>query len=98
MKNDQKNPIYPSVSFSCMLEQLLVTVLDKSNEWHLNNHIWSLNLNLGFKPTSFNLLLVTFAQTTAYCHVMIMHHIVHCIDCVFSLFVGACPLSVNVYR
>ena len=54
MKNDQKNPIYPSVPFSCMLEQLIATVLDKSNEWHLNNHMWSLNLNLGFKPTSFN--------------------------------------------
>ena len=26
---------------------------------------------------------------------MIMHHIVHCIDCVSSLFVGACPLSVD---
>ena len=42
--------------------------------------MWSLNLNLGFKPTSFNLLLVALAQTTAYFHVMIMHHIVHCID------------------
>ena len=58
-------------------------------------HIWSLDLNLGFKPTPFNLLLVAFAQTTAYCHVMIMHHIVHCIDCVSSLFVGICPLSVD---
>ena len=27
-------------------------------------------------------LLVALAQITAYCHVMIMHHIVHCIDCV----------------
>ena len=66
------------------------------NEWNLNNHMWSLNLNLGFKPTSFNLLLVALAQTTAYCHVMIMHHIVHCIDCVSSMFVGICPLSVDV--
>ena len=23
MKNDQKNPIYPSVPFSCMIEQLM---------------------------------------------------------------------------
>ena len=38
--------------------------------------MWSLNLNLGFKPTSFKLLLVALAQTTAYFHVMIMHHIV----------------------
>ena len=82
MKNDQKNPIYPSVPFSCMLEQLFATVQDKSNEWHLNPHIWSLNLNLGFKPTPFNMLLVALAQIKSYCHVMIMHHIVHCIDCV----------------
>ena len=64
MKNDQKNPIYPSVPFSCMLEQLIAAVEDKSYEWHLNIHIWSLNLNLGFKPTSFNLVLVALAQNT----------------------------------
>ena len=29
------------------------------------------------------MLLVALAQTTAYWHVMIMHHILHCIDCVF---------------
>ena len=80
MKNDQKNPIYPSVPVSCMLEQLMTTVQDNSIKWHLNNHMWSLNLNLVFKPTPFNLLLVALAQPTAYCHVMIMHHIVHCID------------------
>ena len=57
MKNYQKNPIYLSVLVSCMLEQLLFTVYVKSIKWHLNNHIWSLNLNLVFKPTSFNLLL-----------------------------------------
>ena len=84
MKNDQKNPIYPSVLFSCMLEQLIPADQVKSIKWHLNSHIWSLNLNLVFKPTSFNLLLVALAQTTSYYHVMIMHHIVHCIDCVPS--------------
>ena len=83
MKNDQKNSRNPSVPFSCMFEQCLSSVLDKTNKWHLNNHIWSLNLNLGFKPTSFNLLLVALAQNTSICHVMIMHHIVHCIDRVF---------------
>ena len=51
----------------------------------MNNHIWSLNLNLVFKPTLFNLLLVALAQTHSYCHVMSMHHIVHCIDCKFLL-------------
>ena len=76
MKNDQKNPNYPSVPFSCMLEQLKVVVYNNLNKWHMNIHIWSLNLNLGFKPTPFNLLLVALAQTIAYCHVMIMHHIV----------------------
>ena len=37
-------------------------------------HMWSLNLNLEFKPISFNLLLVALAQSTTYCHVIIMHH------------------------
>ena len=95
MKNDQKNPIYPSVPFSCMLEQLIAVFYHKSIKWHLNNHIWSLNLNLVFKPTSFNLLLVALAEIIAFFHVLSMHHIVHCIDCVSSLFVGACPLSVR---
>ena len=76
MKNDQKNPIYPSVPFACMFEQPKVAVYGNLHNWHLNKHIWSLNLNLVFKPTSFNLLLVALAQTTTYCHVMIMHHIV----------------------
>ena len=48
----------------------------------MNINIWNLNLNLGFKPTSFNLLLVALGQITSYCHVIIMHHIVHFIDCV----------------
>ena len=64
MKNYQKNSRNPSVPFSCMLEQLKATIQDKSNEWYLNNHMWSLNLNLVFKPTSFNLLLVALAQNT----------------------------------
>ena len=64
MKNYQKNSRNPSVPFSCMLEQLIAAVERKSIKWHLNNHIWSLNLNLVFKPTSFNLLLVALAQNT----------------------------------
>ena len=84
MKNYQKNSRNPSVPFSCMLEQLIAAVQHKSIKWHLNNHIWSLNLNLVFKPTSFNLLLVALAQNTfilpchsmhhivAYCHVLLM--------------------------
>ena len=96
MKNYQKNPIYPSVLFSCMFEQLIPDDQVKSIKWHLNNHIWSLNLNLRFKPTPFNLLLVALAQTTAYCHVMTMRHIMHCIDCVSFCVAGICPLSVDV--
>ena len=84
MKNYQKNSRNPSVPFSCMFEQCLSSVLDKTNKWHLNNHIWSLNLNLGFKPTSFNLVQLHQLKTHSFCHVMIMHHIVHCIDCVLS--------------
>ena len=64
MKNYQKNSRNPSVPFSCMFEQCLSSVLDKKNKGHLNNHIWSWNLNLGFKPTSFNLLLDALAQNT----------------------------------
>ena len=45
-----------------MLEQLLFTVYDNSIKWHIINHILSLNLNLWFKPTSFNLVLVASAQ------------------------------------
>ena len=76
MKNDQKNSIYPSVPFSCMFEQLTATVYDNLNKWHFKCPMWSLNLNLVFKPTPFNFLLVALAQSIAYCHVMIMHHIV----------------------
>src|SRR3954463_11685555 len=36
------------------------------------------------------------SPTHSFCHVMITHHIVHCIDRVYSLFVGNCPPSVDV--
>ena len=76
MKNYQKNPRNLIMAFSCMFEQCLSSVLDKTNKGHLNNHIWSWKLNHVFKPTSFKSLLVALAQSTTYCHVMIMHHIV----------------------
>ena len=44
--------------------------------------MWSLNLNLVFKPTPFNLLLVALAQNTFILPCHSMHHFVHCIDCV----------------
>ena len=63
MKNDQKNPIYPVALFSCKLKQVKPADEVKSIKW-------SLNLNLGFKPTSFKLLLVALAQNTSMlpCH------------------------------
>ena len=54
-----------------------------------------LNLNPWFKPTSFNLVLVALAQITAYCHVMIMHHIVAYALIVFFSFAGVSPPSVD---
>ena len=91
MKNDQKNSENPSVPFSCMFEQCLSSVLDKKNKGHLNSHIWSWNLNLVFKPTSFNLLLVALDQNTSILPCHSMHHIVHCIDRVSSVFAGVVP-------
>ena len=56
MKNYQKNSRNPSVPFSCMFEQLIPADQVKSIKWHLNSHIWSLNLNPWFKPISFNMV------------------------------------------
>ena len=36
------------------------------------------------------------SPTHSFCHVMIMHHIVHCIDCASFSVVGNCPLSIDV--
>ena len=36
------------------------------------------------------------SPTHSFCHVMIMHHIVHCIDCVSFCVAGICPLSIDV--
>ena len=96
MKNYQKNSRNPSVPFSCMLEQLIAAVYHKSINGHLFNHIWSLNLNFIFKPTSFNLLLVALAQTTAYCHVTFMHHIVALHWSCFFCVCRCCSPSVDV--
>jgi hypothetical protein len=76
MKNYQKHSKNLFMAFPCMLEQLTATVYDNLNKGHFRCLMWSLNLNLGFKPTSFKSLLVALAQITACCHVMIMHHIV----------------------
>jgi hypothetical protein len=83
------------MAFSYMFEQLKFDVYDNLIKWHLKCLIWSLNLNLGFKPTSFKLLLVALAQIIACCHVMIMHHIVALHWLCSSLFAGNCPLLVD---
>ena len=44
------------MAFACMFEQPKVAVYGNLHNWHLNKHIWSLNLNPWFKPTSFNLV------------------------------------------
>ena len=71
MKNYQKNSRNLFMAFSCMFEQCLSSVLDKTNKWHLTNHIWSLNLNLVFKPTSFNCVAscISSYNITYSCHV-----------------------------
>ena len=86
MKNYQKNSRNLFMAFACMFEQPKVVVYGNLHNWHLNKNIWSLNLNFVFKPTSFNLLLVALAQSTAYCHYIIMHHIC-CIALIVSLFI-----------
>ena len=95
MKNYQKNSRNPSVPFSCMFEQFKSAVYNNLNKWHLKCLMWSLNLNLGFKPTPFNMLLAALAQFTTYCHVTFMHHIVALHWLCSLLFAGVCPLSVD---
>ena len=70
MKNDQKNPRNLFMAFSCMFEQVKPADQVKSIKWHLNNHIWSLNLNLWFKPTSFNCVASCISSTNSIlpCH------------------------------
>ena len=65
-------------------------------------------MNPWFIWTSFKLLLAVLAQTTLVVDALAQHThfamsyscitLLHCIDCVSSLFVGACPLSIDVYR
>ena len=96
MKNDQKNPIYPMTLISCMIEQVKSTVYGSLNKWHLKCHVWSLNLNLWFKPTSFKLLLVSLTKITTCFHNMIMHHIVALHSLYFLSVAGNCSPSVDV--
>ena len=96
MKNYQKNSWNLFMAFSCMFEQCLSSVLDKTNKWHLTNHIWSLNLNLVFKPTSFNCVAscISSINNILPCHYHASCYALHWL-CSFSVAVG-CPLSVDV--
>ena len=63
----------------------MTTVQHKSYKWHLNIHISSLNLNLGFKPTSFNLVascigsnhIILPCHDHAYCHIALIVFFLH---------------------
>ena len=89
MKIDQKNPRNLFMALSCMFEQVEPADQVKSNKWHLNNHIWSLNLNLWFKPTSFNLVASCIRPN----HIILPCH-VHASYCCIALIVFFLCLSV----
>ena len=98
MKIDQKNSRNLFMAFSCMFEEVKPVGQVKSIKWHLNNHIWSLNLNLWFKPTSFNCVASCISS---------IHNILPCNDhasyCAlhwlcFFLCCRCCSLSVDVFR
>ena len=59
-------------------------------------HIWSLDLNLGFKPTSFNLVAscISTKRSILPCHIHASYCALHWLCS--SLFVGVCPLSIDV--
>ena len=65
-----------------MVEQLMTTVQDNSIKWHLNIHIWSLDLNLGFKPTSFNFVASCISSN----HSILPYH-THASYCCIALIV-----------
>ena len=71
MKNNQKNSIYPSVSFSCMKNQPIHVVYMKTHLWHLKGLNLELHLNLWFKWTSskLNAKCISSKHITFSCHV-----------------------------
>ena len=70
MKNDQKNPIYPSVLFSCMIKQVNLMFNAEQGKNTLKDHVWVWNLNLWFKLVQTLLVLVALAQHT---HIAMFH-------------------------
>ena len=64
--------------------------------WLFTYEVWI--WTLGSNQLHLIWTLVALAQTQAYCHVMIMHHIVVLHWLCPSLFAGICPLSIDVFR
>ena len=88
MKNDQKNPIYPSVLFSCMIKQVNL-MFNAEQGKHFKGPCLSLKfeslIQIGSNPSGFSCI----SPTHSYCHVSCMHHIVaHCL----VMLVYRCPL------
>ena len=75
MKNDQKNPIYPSVLFSCMTKQVNL-MFNAEQGKHFKGPCLSLKfeslVQIGSNPSG----LSCISPTHSYCHVSCMHHIV----------------------
>ena len=94
MKNYQKNPIFPSIQVSCMLNKLTCCLVQKDDKHYLRSQM-SLNFESLVQDSSNPSGCSYISPTHSFYQVMIMHHIVHCIDCVSSLFVGICPLSLD---
>ena len=88
MKNDQKNPIYPSVPISCMIKQVKL-MFQSEQERHLKRPYLNLKfeslIQICSNPSGFSCI----SPTHSYCHVSCMHHIVaHCL----VMLVYRCPL------
>ena len=88
MKNDQKNPFYPSALVSCMIKQvnlLFYTEQDKALLWAIYElGIWIFDSN---SPNPSGLSCIS--PIHPFCHVSCMHHIVaYCL----VMFVYRCPL------
>ena len=73
--------------YPCMFEQVNITVWDKLSEWHLNINIWGLYLNLGFKPTSLNMVascissinnILPCHEHASYCRIALIVFFLYC--------------------
>ena len=99
MKNDQKNPIYPSVLVSCMFKQanlLLSTEQDKALKratYEFETWIFG---SKWLNPSG----LSCISPIHSFCHVSCMHHIVAlawCWSC-FVVFIVVGPASEDIHE